>query len=198
MHNIIMEVYDENVDKRKIQEQWDNYAVTENRQEGCSGIYPIRWIDNKIYVSQEEAEFAIKDLDNGWYDCLAVKFYDRKASESTYTKAYQNMLKTQGLYKEAYYNVTDKAREEFFSCKSEYVGCKECGSRLKRALLKQAKCPLCGASLLSNTMQNRINGAKKRLENINEKCDKQYKRECDRIKPDKASIKWLLKVEYHT
>lgn len=198
MHNIIMEIYDEDVDKKKIQEQWDNHAAIEDRQEGCSGISPIRWLDGKIYDSYEEAELAIKGLDNGWYDCLAVKFYDKKVSEYTYTKAYRNMLKTQRVYKETYYNVTDKAREEFFACKSEYVGCKECGSKLKRSLLKQARCPLCGSSLLSNTMQSRINGAKKRLESINEKCDKQHKRECDRAKSDKASVKWLLKIEYHT
>lgn len=39
-HNIMHEVYPENVDRNKVQRDWDNYAAHADREEGCGGAQP--------------------------------------------------------------------------------------------------------------------------------------------------------------
>ena len=36
----------------------------------------IRWIDSEPCANEDEARIRIEHLDKGWYDCIAVKYYD--------------------------------------------------------------------------------------------------------------------------
>ena len=59
----------------KVQRDWDNYVAHADREEGCGGLgKKIRWLEDHICDSQEEAEEYIKREDRGWYDQLAVRF----------------------------------------------------------------------------------------------------------------------------
>ena len=84
-HNIHFAEYSENVNKKQVQAEWDDYAAKEDWQEGSSGLgSDIRWIDH-ICESREEAEEYIRSHDKGWYDQLAVKFR-KPTNESAKTK----------------------------------------------------------------------------------------------------------------
>ena len=66
-HNIKMSVYPENVNRTKVQSEWDNYVRMEDWQEGASGLPgKIRWIENTVLNSKEDAEEFINKNDNGW------------------------------------------------------------------------------------------------------------------------------------
>ena len=75
-HNIKYFEYKEDVDRKKVQTNLDNYVAHEDFEEGCSGLNsPIRWIENcGVLNSYEEALEYIKSHDKGWYDSLAVRY----------------------------------------------------------------------------------------------------------------------------
>lgn len=54
--------------------------------------------------------------------------------------------------------------------KAEFIGCKNCGSKLAKKYIKvygkTCKCPLCGSSLFSKTAQERIQKALEKVEKI--------------------------------
>lgn len=56
-HNIKYFEYKEDVDRRKVQAELDNYVAHEDWQEGCSGLSsPIRWIEScGVLGSYEDA-----------------------------------------------------------------------------------------------------------------------------------------------
>lgn len=62
---------------KKTKKHIERYVNEVARKEGDYGTElpkPIRWYENKIYNSKEEAEKAIRAKDKGWYDQLAVLF----------------------------------------------------------------------------------------------------------------------------
>lgn len=75
-HNIKYFEYKEDVDRKKVQANLDNYVAHEDWEEGCSGLdSPIRWIENcGVFDSYDEALEYIKSHDKGWYDSLAVRY----------------------------------------------------------------------------------------------------------------------------
>lgn len=77
-HNIKHLTYKEDVDRKKVQANLDNYVAHEDWEEGCSGLNsPIRWIENcGVLNSYDEALAYINSHDKGWYDSLAVRFKD--------------------------------------------------------------------------------------------------------------------------
>lgn len=74
MHNIHKVTYPENVNKKSVQQEWDNAAACAGKEEGASGLdKDIQWYDH-ICDNYEEAEEFITQHDSGWYDQLAVKY----------------------------------------------------------------------------------------------------------------------------
>ena len=66
-HNIHYATYPENVNKKIVQNEWDEYAAHEDWQEGCSGLPgKIRWLDH-VCDTPEEAEEYISSHDKGNY-----------------------------------------------------------------------------------------------------------------------------------
>ena len=189
MHNIIMREYPENVNKKTVQEELDTYAAMEDWQEGCTGVSPIRWLD-ETYNTRDEAEDAIERLDRGWYDSLAVKFIVPNKNSSI--KKCEERVKTT---MQSYRDLKAKLANDFLTTKSEYVGCKKCGSRLSKKYLHNVICPLCSNTLLSETANNRISNA----ENKYKEAKKRLKEECSKSSKTKGGKKlWLVKTEYHT
>ena len=60
-------------------------------------------------------------------------------------------------------NVEDQIRNQFFQRKSQFISCKECKSKLNRNHLSSIFCPLCNASLFSDTNINRIKTLKSKV-----------------------------------
>ena len=76
--------------------------------------------------------------------------------------------------------------------KAAFIGCPQCGSKLRREHLRSDFCPLCHTDLCSNTTLERL----KRFRTVEEELREKLKQE--QIKQKKlASVKWLVKFEYH-
>lgn len=146
-HNIIHEVYPENVDRNKVQRDWDNYVAHADRGEGCGGLSKkIRWLEGHVCDSREEAEKYIQREDRGWYDQLAVRF--RALKEDT---AKIKHLRERAFA--AYKRVADIRNDIHYShCESAYIACRYCGSRLATKYIKSNICPLCGKDLRPTTV----------------------------------------------
>lgn len=198
MHNILTQSYPENVDKKKVQADWDHYAAMEDWQEGSTGVSPIRWLDTDPKNGLEKAEEYIREKDRGWYDCLAVRYYEDVVVKPT--KSMENAKAAKNAAEKHYAELQKKINDDFFNARSATVGCAECGSKLNRKYLKKPTCPLCGRNLLSETATQRLMNAHDKIGAASAKVAQLYKSE--KQKAEKAiknrKVKWLVKIEYHT
>ena len=187
-HNVEYYQYPLNVSKEKVKNDLDNYVAHADWQEGCAGLYhPIRWLDGKIYNSLQEARDAIDQLDRGCYDNLAVQYIRSDYKPDDTHKA---------LSKKA-----DEARSEYESrdldfyprtISSAFIGCKKCGSKLARTLLRSNSCPVCGHDLRPEYILKSVESALNKWKRARDKAE-EYAR-----KHSKKEVIWLVKIEYHT
>ena len=200
-HEVHYGIYDENVDKKEVQSYWDDYAMHEDWQEGCSGLAnKIRWIDH-ICDTKEEAEQYIEQHDKGWYDQLAVKFRDD--SEIPKNSALKDKLVKQIASYRAKKEVYDKAHS-IANQKAAFISCPYCKSKLAKDYIisnnriRKECCPVCNANDI------RAEYVLKQLKAFQDKIDKwqkELKEEERRLAKKvacKAKVKWLVKIEYHT
>lgn len=186
--------FPEDCDKASVQAKCNHLAEMDDWQEGCSGVSSIRWLGHILCNSYEEAEEEVKKQDRGWYDCLAVRYRENEPTKSS--KSTQNASERVNEAQKAYNSLKIKVESDFATCKSEFIGCKSCGSKLNRKLLKTPACPLCGQSLLSPTALDRLEKAKERIKKAQiALSDSAEKDEKKRKKTGK--IRWLVKIEYH-
>ena len=188
MHNIQFGSYSEKVNRKAVQSEWDEYVRMEDWQEGASGLpNPIRWLEGRIYNSRDEAEEAIKRLDNGWYDQIAVKYYHPVEQKS------QKLEELNKVCVEAMNEYRNRDRELYASkVTSAYIGCKNCGSKISRVHLHSNCCPVCRAELRPEHMIKRVEAARNKWERA-------VKQKEDWInKHSKKEVRWLVKIEYHT
>lgn len=93
----------------------------------------IRWIDSEPCANEDEARIKIEHLDKGWYDCIAVKYYDAYNIPETEKIKVLRAANTQAYCK---YNELASAFH-FTNAKAEYIGCKNCGSKIARKYLRR-------------------------------------------------------------
>lgn len=67
-----------------------------------------------------------------------------------------------------------EACDNIKSAKSKTVGCTGCESKLNRQYVKNAKCPLCGEDLRSDTNKKRIKAARKKAREIEKKARERH------------------------
>lgn len=192
-HEIRYGTYPLNCNKAGVKAEWDEVVRHEDYQEGASGLSSdIRWLDVTLPTSGEAQKY-IEKHDRGWYDCLAVKYLDfRKVKPSK---------KIEEL--EARFNDLGKRYQEkstkfhFADVKSEFIGCKNCGSKIARKFLHGNRCPVCSVDMRPESTLNSIAAAKAAVEkaeaNLAEE-KRKYQKKCE----DKAEVRWLVKVEFHT
>lgn len=188
MHNIQYYDFKENVDKRKAENEINDFVSHETWEEGGGGLYKgIRWL-NYVADDYDSAIEYIESHDRGDYDNLAVKY---RTTTKPKTKAYEKLLEK---HRELANKINElEGKVHFKDCKSALIGCKECGSKIAREYLRSNKCPVCGHDLRPATVLNNI-----------EKLKKQYKENGAKIKEvekkasTKAPLKWVVKFEYHT
>lgn len=192
MHNIEHWDYPQNANKRTVANEIDEYVAHEDWKEGCSGLYNgIRWLDGNIYDSYDEAMDALEKLDRGNYDNLAVLY--KSYAHVKRTKKMEALQERMFQVQEAKRVLDNKSVKELSARKSQYLGCKNCGSKLATKYIKNSKCPLCGAELRSDTVMARLNAMSDKFSALLKECKAEEKKA-----KNKAETRWLVKFEYHT
>lgn len=98
-----------------------------------------------------------------------------------------------------YYHEKDKRYYSPDTVKSQYLGCKNCGSRLAVKYIYSNRCPLCGAELRPETELKRIEALKVKYDKAFARCvAEQEKYEALVRKANKPVKMWYTKTEYHT
>lgn len=186
-HNIEYGVYPENVDKKKVEADWNNYVAIADRMEGCSGLYNrIRWLPI-ICESEADAYEAIRREDSGNYDQLAVRF--RRADAPT-----AKLKALQQKFREAQTALCMLDRDIHYShTTTKFVSCKKCGSSLAREYIKSNFCPMCCADLRPQTVKDKVKKASEKVKRLEQQILEEEKKA-----NKKGKLFWLVKIEYHT
>lgn len=195
-HNIQYYDYPENVDKEKVFADLANYVRHEDWQEG-GHLSKIRWIPGPVLESRDAAEKYIEKHDNGWYDCLAVRY--RQPKSGVQSKAYLDLQQRSQKAQARYQSLVGAVYAS--TVKAAFIGCKNCGSKLSRKYILAKNrgvcanfCPVCGADLRPVTTQERIKKAFEAHREILGKMEEEAKRMAKR----NGEVRWLVKIEYHT
>ena len=191
-HEIKYLTFDVTTPKSQIDAEIQHYVRCRTIEEGGHGlISPIRWRDDTVYESYDIAYEQIQSMDRT-YDQIAVKYREYPRVEpSAAIVALEERLKKVTQDRADY-----ATKHSVSTFKAEFVGCSECGSRLKKTLLRSEKCPLCGTDLRGNTTLENLKRYNERLEEIRKKIqDERMKQRAKLVKQSK--IKWLIKIEYH-
>lgn len=186
-HAINYDVFEENTSKSEIYSSVNNAAVAE-------GDYhtSLPSIDFKdvCFNSIEEAHQYIDNL-GGFYRQVAVKF---KKNDGKYSKTLtdkENQLKKARV---DYNSLNSKIH--YAECKSEYIGCKHCGSKLARKYIKSNNCPLCHSDIRPDSTIKRLDNMTAKIKKLEKEYGEQKRAE-DKKKASKGKTYWLVKTEYH-
>lgn len=192
-HSINYATYPENVDKQRVQAYWDEVAMHEDCQEGCTGLPDsIIWYNKPVLSNYEAAQNWIEEHDSNWYDQIAIRYKD--VIDVKPSKALEKALERKVKATNNYYDLSNKFH--FENVKSQFIGCKKCGSKLSIKFLHNNFCPLCKNDLRPETILKRIEVAKENMKKA-EKELKNMQKEFDKKQEKKAKIMWLVKTEYH-
>lgn len=182
-HYVGYETFDKNVDRAVVYDFIEEVCAMEN---GDGYGTTIKWHCEKVYADYEEAKSAITRMDNGWYDDHAVLYYNRDAVQPTKAmQAVEDRIKAVRQKRDDY--------AEKFHVKhrnADFIGCKMCGSKLKREYLRSNKCPLCGSDLRSDSVIKKLGEYEVKLDDLGNKY-----RELAKKQP--GTVKWLVKYEFH-
>lgn len=195
MHNIQYSTYPENVDRKAVEAELDNFVRAETYQEGGHGLdHPIRWLTADILASESAAQDYLKKHYNGWYDQLAVRFYDNDALPQTAKEA--DLRKRAGAARQKYAKL--KTDFCFAGVKAAYKSCPNCGSKLSVEYLRKRTsnvnaCPLCGADLRTESAIAAEQTAYAKWQKLLSDAEAEHAK-----KRPGAPVKWLVKIEYHT
>lgn len=191
MHNIRYAEYPQDVDREKVKQKWDHVVQIEDAGEGASGLYrPIRWIETTICDNREDAERFIEQNDRRDYDNLAVRFRSFSGSNDALTDLRQKESAAWNTYRKEE-NAIHYAKDKV---KSAFVTCRKCGSKLSTEYIKSNYCALCRADLRPDSARERLAKLKAKAEAITAKKDAAEKN----LARKSGTIKWLVKVEFHT
>ncbi len=174
-------VFDEKDSKQKIEKECN--LIAKQNGDYNSGLDSNIKYFNTVCEDYKAAEEFIAQRDNNWYDCLSVLFKDYNSSN--------NVQKLQEQIQEQTVKYRKANRELYSSTvKSQYIGCKGCGSKLKTELLRENKCPLCRTDFRSETKLKQLQAIKEKINKLEEKIEQEYKN-------NSYTIKRMVKIEYH-
>ena len=190
-HNIKYFEYKEDVNRKKVEASLDKFVAHEDREEGCCGLNsPIRWIENcGVLDSYDEALDYIKSHDKGWYDSLAVRYrqFDGKKTASL-KKAEEKAC----VAKKKYIDLTN--RFHFADIKADFIGCRNCGSKISRKHLEDNRCPVCDSDMRPPSTLDTIERYQANLHKANALLLEEQKKNLAK----NGKKMWLVKIEYHT
>lgn len=186
MHNVNYLDRPENVDRSEVLEYIE--TVAEEDGDGYSG--PIKWhTEIPPLESWEAAQKKIEKLDRGWYDDHAVRYYSYSNAEET-----KKIKDIKRRIKETQVKIENYTKEHsVLTFKSEFVGCKKCGSKIAKRYLRSERCPVCYTDLRSETTIKTLDGYKKKIETLLKSIEDEKKKQAG-----KREVRWLIKYEYHS
>lgn len=189
-HNIQYFTYTERKSTKAISAELDAYVRKATWREGGGGIDGgIRFID-KVMPDYNSAEEFIKANDKGWYDCLAVKY--KEVPRGKTTKKLEELQERLKIAHNEYTQLNNYVAAKDF--KSEFIGCKNCGSKINREYIKSNACPVCRADMRSETTQKRLEAMRAKVNKLRN----DIKDEERKLAEKHGQICWLVKIEYHT
>ena len=196
MHNIEMYDISVNGNTKALLNEIDEHVYHETYAEtGGRGLEPITWHDDKIYANREDAKEAIRRLDKGWYNQLAVKYYD--PVEVKYTKKCDELKQRLVARKAELFDLDSKIHYE--GVKSGFVSCRGCGSKINSKYFGSGKvgnrCPICKADLRPESLLDRIEAKETAIKKLELELSAERKK-CEA--KAKKKVMWLIKIEYHT
>lgn len=184
-------VADRDVDKDAVLNEIREEVMHEDWAEGGCYHGNLKWRDDVVYESYEDAERAIEHLEGGRpYQDFAVLFRDLEGLEKTRAvKKIEERIAEVGKSEARFLNSLDVHARA-----SSTVTCKVCGSRLTISYLppKATKCPVCYGSLLSESTRSKIRRYRERIAELERKRAEELKKGAER-----AKVRWLVKYEYH-
>ena len=175
--------------RAKIQAWCDRKAATENYMEGGTGLgSPIQWRDDLTpFKNQEAAGAYVEEMSQKYsYLEIAVPYYKpgkrTKAIEALEEKLQKATRECAEMDDQIYYTPA--------TIKSQFITCKECGSKLSVKHLGRNTCPVCGHDLRPDTFHNRMNKMREKISALAGQIS-------DCTKSPKKEKWWLVKIEYH-
>jgi predicted Zn-ribbon and HTH transcriptional regulator len=190
-HNIQYFTYKEDVNRKRVQAELDNYVAHEDWEEGCTGLYsPIRWIEHcGVLNSYDEALEYIKRHDKGWYDCLAVRYKESVVRGSAALRTAQERLE---VAEKKWRDLDSKLH--YADVKSDFIGCRNCGSKVSRKYLKSNRCPVCNSDMRPQSTLDTLARYKANLDKQRALVAEEKKKSASK----NGKTLWLVKIEYHT
>lgn len=194
-HDIEYWQYSKKTNKKDILSEIREYVEREDYDEG--GTYSssqMHWHDDVVYDSEDEARDAIDRMDNGWYDDHAVLFKDT----SGLTKKTKRMDTIEARIKETKDKKADYIQKHQITNRtSDTITCPKCRSRISLAYYHGTHyCPVCGAELYSQTVQNAIKRYDDKVAELEKEMQAEQKKAAQKVL-SKAPVKWLVKFEFH-
>lgn len=81
----------------------------------------------------------------------------------------------------------------YTDAKAEYIGCKNCGSKIARKYLRRNFCPVCNADLRPETTLNRIAALKEKADKSSDTLKAELTKQAMKAK----NVRWKIKIEFH-
>lgn len=185
-HNITFTSVPENVDRKRL------LAGIQMEAEENGDGYPgaVKWHDELAPLgSREEAEAKINQLDRGWYDDHAVRYYWFGDAKET-----KRMTEIRARIQETRDKMTVYRREHSVTnFKAEFIGCPNCGSKISRKYLRADNCPVCRADMRSETTKKTLAGYEAKIRDLNAQIEQERRKQTSARK-----VLWLVKYEYHS
>lgn len=149
----------------------------------------FKWMENKVCDNYEDAKEYINSLNLYRKFNVAVKFKN-PLTEPKETSSMKTLLRRIAETEEKL--IQYEKNHSVTTFKAEYIGCPDCGSKLKRELLKTDKCPLCGTDMRSKTTTETLSGYRIKIKELKKQYNTEYKKALEKVKTE---ICWLVEAE---
>lgn len=188
MHGIDYLVYDSKESWEKIQAKARKTCASRSEYGHDSG--DIRKL-SYVAKNYEEAEEYIKSQDRDWYDCLACQFYEYPNLKSKTLETIDLKIKALNT---KYYDMDRKIH--YANVKASFVSCPYCNSKINKDFIKWNNCPICRKDMRPKTTLDNLAKLKEKITEL-AKLRKNEERKLQDKNIKKATLKWLVKIEYH-
>ena len=194
MHEIEYFDYNYTTSQKTISDNLTSYA---RRNSDSGGLYyGIQFKESTPFDSREKAYDYIQKIDKS-YANICVPYLDYPNIKIDESKLKELNDKYVALHNE-YYARRDKQFYTTETVKSQYLGCKACGSRLAVKYLRGNRCPLCNTEMRPDTEMKRLDALKARFDKAGDDLAKARAKGEEKAKKGvKPTKMWLCKIEFH-
>jgi len=188
MHNKYYRSYNENVDKKAIQESWEDYANRDG-----DGLYgDIKWKD-LVFEDYDKAMQYIETYCDS-YSSWGVKYKApiEELNSKTLSDLRQKAANAYDIYKAL------ERKIHYAGVKSSYISCGCCGSKINSSYFGKTinnTCLICRNDLRPASTLEAIEKAKQKHQSL---CEKVREEETKLAEKAKKKTCWLVKIEYHS